>query len=111
MSLKRFGSAGLAYAAVDQDSASTLLQTGTPTPGHSRVATANYSLQLHHVSIYASEFRDLAGTSNSSRGLQVGLTIPIGRRTTASVNGGSGPTGRVQVQKTASRIGEWGYDA
>ena len=60
LSLRRFGSGGLAYAAVDQDALTRPCCCKTSTPAqHSQVVSANYSLQIHHASIYATEFRDL----------------------------------------------------
>ena len=76
---------------------------------HSHVVSANYSLQIHHVSIYASELRTSTGTGSS--GLQVGVTIPFGRRSSVDVSATSDGNGQFQVQQSASQIGDWGYDA
>jgi len=108
--LRRFGSLGAAYAGIDQDAAPTpVLFTVVPT-AHSNVVSANYSLQIRHVSIYASEFKNLAGASGSS-GMQVGLTIPFGRRSSVNVSATSDGNGQLQAQKSAALIGDWGYDA
>ena len=112
LSLKRFGSIGAAYAGIDQDAAPTQVQLGTVLAEHSRVVSANYSLQIRHVSIYAAEFKNYAGVSASgSSGLQVGLTIPFGRRTSVNVSGTSDGNGQVQAQRSAAMVGDWGYDA
>jgi outer membrane usher protein len=109
LSLRRFGSGGLAYAAVDMDASPTQLQSTVTPPQHSQVASANYSLQIHHIFIYATEFRDLVNKGGS--GLQVGLTIPFGRRNSITVSGASDGSAQVQVQKPAPVIGDWGYEA
>jgi outer membrane usher protein len=62
------------------------------------------------MSIYASEFVNLASVGGSN-GLQIGLTIPLGRRTSVNVSGSSDGDAQLQVQKSASEIGDWGYDA
>ncbi len=108
-SLRHFGTAGLAYAEVDEDASPTLIQTSGTQAEHSHVVTANYSLQFHRVSFYATEFRDL-DTSGSS-GLQVGITIPLGRRSSCSFTGSSTGSGQAEVQQSAVRIGDWGYQA
>ncbi|HUD21277.1 MAG TPA: fimbria/pilus outer membrane usher protein, partial [Acidobacteriaceae bacterium] len=109
LSLKRFGSGGLAYAGVDQDASPTPLQQNVASPQHSQVVSANYSLQIHHVFFYATEFRDLVNKGSS--GLQVGLTIPFRRRDSVSVSGASDGSGQVQVQQPAPMVGDWGYQA
>ncbi|HUD12935.1 MAG TPA: fimbria/pilus outer membrane usher protein [Terracidiphilus sp.] len=112
LSLRRFGSLGAAYAEIDQDAPPTPVQLGTVLAEHSRVVSANYSLQIRRVSIYASEFKNYAtvGASGSS-GLQVGLTIPLGRRTSVNVSATSDGNGQVQAQQSAAMVGDWGYDA
>jgi outer membrane usher protein len=109
LSLRRFGSSGLAYAAVNQDASPVLLQQGVTPAQHSQVASANYSLQVHHVFLYATEFRDLVNKGSS--GLQIGLTIPFGRRNAITVSGTSNGSGQVEVQQPAPMIGDWGYQA
>jgi outer membrane usher protein len=108
--LRRFGSLGAAYGGLDQDAAPTAVQLNALLSNHSHVVSANYSLQIHRVSIYASEFKGFAG-ANSSSGTQVGLTIPFGRRSSVSVSATSDGNGQVQAQKSATTIGDWGYDA
>jgi outer membrane usher protein len=109
LSLRRFGSAGLAYAGVDEDPSPTAVQVLGAQPEHSHVVTANYSRQFHRVSFYATEFKDLDNSGNS--GLQAGFTIPLGRRSSASINASSDGSGQVQVQQSVVRIGDWGYQA
>jgi outer membrane usher protein len=112
--LRRFGSMGAAYAGIDQDAPPTPGLLGAGPAQRSNVLSANYALQIHHVSIYASEFKDFAGASTSgsgSSGLQVGLTIPFGRRSLVSVSATSEGNGQVQAQQSAAMVGDLGYDA
>ena len=109
LSLKRFGSGGLAYAAVDLDASPTPLQPAFAQAQHSQIVSANYSLQVHHAFLYATEFRDLANKGSS--GLQIGLTIPFGRRNSITVSGTSDGSAQVEVQQPAPIIGDWGYQA
>ncbi len=107
---KRFGSLGAAYSGIDQDATPTPIQFGIATAEHSHVASGNYSLQFHHMSIYTSGFKDFAVAGGSS-GLQVGVTILFGRRSSLNVSGTSDGNVQVQAQKSAALVGEWGYDA
>ena len=115
--LRRFGSIGAAYAEIDQDAPPTPIQTLFGSPQHSQVVSANYSLQIRHVTIYASEFKNIAGTSTGngltggSSGFQFGLTIPFGKRGSVSAGATSDGNGQLQVQKSAALVGDWGYDA
>ena len=74
----------------------------------SHVASANYSFQFHRATLYASEFKDfsLAGRS----GLQVGITIPFGRRDSVNITGTSDGDVQMQAQRSAALVGEWGYN-
>jgi len=105
LNLRHFGSAGVAYAGVDQD-ASPSQAPGTPSE-HSHIVTANYSTQFHHISFYATEFKSL--DSGGSSGFQAGFTIPLGRRRSASFSGSSTGNGQAQVQQSAVRVGDLGY--
>jgi outer membrane usher protein len=108
LSLKRYGTFGIAYGELNQAGYVHPI-SGLATPEQkSRVFSANYSVQVHHVAFYANEFRNFAG-AGSSNGFQAGLTIPFGRRSSANVSASSDGSGQVQVQKSASTIGEWGY--
>lgn len=116
LSSKRFGAISAAYAGLDQD-ASTLAipPTFAPEPAvHSQVVSANYSRQIHRMSIYATYFKSYANPGNS--GLQAGVTIPLGRRNTVSASGSSNYSsgssdyiGQAQVQQSAPQVGDWGY--
>ncbi|MGO9317986.1 MAG: fimbria/pilus outer membrane usher protein [Terracidiphilus sp.] len=110
MILKHFGSVGFAYAGLDQDNSPNPIPPGTSTALHTKVVSANYSLQVHHMFIYANEFMSFASTGNTN-GLQVGITIPFGKRSAVTVSGASDGSGQVQAEKSAPLIGDWGYDA
>jgi outer membrane usher protein len=110
LSLRRVGSTGVAYAAVDRDAAPVAIPLQSVSAEHSHVLSVNYSVQFHHASIYVSEFENFSG-STSSNGLQAGVTIPIGRRSSANVSAASDSTAQLQVQKSVSQVGDWGYDA
>lgn len=105
--LRRFGSAGIAYAEIDQNASLAPVELNVVPGKHSQVLTANYSWQFHHVSIYASEFKTFGG----SGGLQVGLTIPFGRRSSVSVSAASDGVAQLQAQQSAPQAGDWGYQA
>ncbi len=109
LSLKRFGSGGLAYAAVNMDPSPVPLQQITSPAQHSQIVSANYSLQIHHVFLYATEFRDLVNKGGS--GLQIGLTIPFGKRNSVTASGGSNGSAQIDVQQPAPIVGDWGYQA
>ena len=108
LSLRRFGSLGVAYARLDQDASPVIAQYAVPAQ-HSRVVSASYSLQIRRASIYATEFRDLVNQNNG--GLQAGLTIPFGKRGSVGVGGASDGSVQVQAQLSAATIGDWGYQA
>jgi outer membrane usher protein len=106
-SLRRFGSAGIAYGGIDRDAAPSPVNLVAQAE-HSHIISASYSLQFRHMSIYATEFQDLV--NKGSGGLQVGLTIPFGRRSSVDVSVTSDGNGQAQVQQSAPQIGDWGYE-
>ena len=109
MSFRRFGTAGVAYAGSDQDASPIPLKLAEASAIHSHVVSASYSLQMHHVSIYASEFKSFDRTGTS--GLQFGVTIPFGRRSSVDVAASSDGYAQVQIQQSAAQIHDWGYQA
>jgi outer membrane usher protein len=109
LSLRAFGSVGIAYAGLDGNIPANPVELPTTSMQHAHILSASYSVQVHHMSIYATEFRDLANPD--SGGLQVGLTIPFGRDSSVGVSGASDGSGQVQVQKSAARVGDCGYQA
>lgn len=114
LSLRRWGTVGMAYAVLDQNSSPAPIQGNVTPAGNSQVVSANYSVQVRrHMAFYATEFKNYANSagSGSSSGFQVGLTIPIGRRASIDVGASSDDNVQVQVQKSAPQIGDWGYEA
>ena len=109
LSLRRLGSAGVAYAGIDRDAPGGPAQLQVASAEHTHVFSANYSLPFRHFSIYVNEFRDLS--SAASGGLQFGLSIPLGRRSSAGVSGTSDGSVQVQTQMSAAKISEFGYQA
>ncbi len=108
VSLRRLGTVGAGYSGIDQGAASTSVQPNAAPPSQSHVLTANYSVQVRRISIFASEFNDL-GSTGGSNGFQVGVTIPFGKRSSLNVVATSDGSAQVQVQQSAAQIGEWGY--
>ena len=107
---RRFGSFGAAYGGIDQDAAPVQI-TPTPITGLSNhIVSANYSILIRHVTLYASEFKDVSGNPASSSGLQAGIMIPFGKRSSATVSGTSSGTAQLQAQQPAAEIGQWGYN-
>jgi outer membrane usher protein len=106
---RRFGSVGLAYGQVNQNASSTMAQFDYIPGSNSKVVSANYSLQIHHVSVYASEFKDFSSTGGSN-GMQIGLTIPFSRQRSVSMSATSDGDGQMQAQESATSIGDSGYD-
>ena len=109
LSLKQFGSGGLAYAAENMDASPVSIQQNITPAQHSQIVSANYSFQIHHVFLYATEFRDLVNKGSS--GLQIGLTIPFGKRNSVTASGGSDGSAQIDVQQPAPIVGNWGYQA
>lgn len=109
LSMRRFGTAGAAYAGVNQDpSPRPLTASGFPAQS-SHVVSANYSIQIHHMSFYASLFQALDDTGSS--GAQFGLTIPFGRRSSIDVSASSDGYAQIDAQRPVTDIGDWGYQA
>ncbi len=110
--LRRFGSLGAAYAGVDQDVSATLVQLAQAVGQHSHVASANYSYQFRRASVYATAFKNISATGTSgSNGMQFGVTVPLGRRSSVNASATTDGNGQLQAQKSAALIGEWGYNA
>jgi len=108
-SLKRLGSAGAAYGVLDRDAAFGPVRSYSTQAQHVHLVSANYSFSLHRVSIYVTEFKDLAALNSS--GFQVGVVIPFQRRSSADLSVASGVSGQLQVQQAAVSIHDWGYQA
>lgn len=108
LSLRKLGSAGVAYGGLDRDAAPISVRGSLEPPSRSRVVSANYSVQLRHLSIFVSEFKDFASTTGS-HGMQFSLTVPFGRRSSATVGATSDGNGQIQIQQTAPQVHDWGY--
>ena len=108
--LRRFGSLGVAYAGIDQAAPAAQISSTPVFPQHSKIVSANYSVTVHHLTFYATEFKNVA-TSQGSNGLQAGIMIPFGRRSSVNVSGTSDGSAQIQAQQSAALIGEWGYNA
>ncbi len=108
--LKRIGSIGGAYTELDQDNSPNPMPAGSNLAQRSKIFSANYSRQFHYISIYATEFKYF-GSTGSNNGMQAGMVIPFGKRSSVDASGGSDDSGEVQVQKSAPLVGDWGYDA
>jgi outer membrane usher protein len=107
---KRFGSMGAAYGGMDQDPSPNPLKMSVASIQHSKVGSGSYSLQFRHFSVFASGFKDFAAASGGG-GLQAGLIIPLGRRSSMNISATSDGNTQVQAQMSAAMVGEWGYDA
>ncbi|HET7085767.1 MAG TPA: fimbria/pilus outer membrane usher protein [Rhizomicrobium sp.] len=135
--LGKWGTIGAAWLEVNRPAASSLVGlTGPPAfapPGGpappstvglgngglpflpaqtSRQLTASYSVQLFgRAFLYATGFHDFA--NGGSSGAYLGITIPLGSRSSVSASGnyqdGSHGYGQVQVQQSAVDIGDFGY--
>jgi len=105
---KKLGTIGVGYSGVDQSAISNSTQLGVIPASQSHVFTANYSIQIRRVSVFASEFTDL-GSSGGTNGFQAGITIPFRKRSSVNVAAASDGTAQAQVQQSAAEIGEWGY--
>jgi outer membrane usher protein len=125
-SLGRFGSFGLAYAGIErpEDFAE---DTITPVPRlesssqgpllvplnrQAHIVYGSYSVGIGNVAIFANAFHDFA--NRNSDGVSIGITVPLGSRTTASTSFQSESqtqSYQAEVSQTATTVGEWGYRA
>lgn len=128
VTLGDYGSLGIAYARIDRtavsngivgvppDNARTYLTTGGISnlgqTQRSRLLSASYSIQMGNISAYATAYHEFA--DRGGNGLMLGLTIPLGSRSSVGADIGynaSGISGQVQSQQSAPSIGDWGYQA
>lgn len=124
LSLGRAGSFGIAYTGINRDLRPIAVRwygaPTSPSPAdwidasasqHQRMLSASYSVQLlGKVSLYVTTYKDFA--SGGGNGAMVGLTLPFGGRSSASVSAGSsGGSSYTQVQamQSANTVGDWGY--
>ncbi len=136
LALGRLGSFGVAYTGLDRDAGTVpIILGGTGglyIPGlsgangngsgsdlvsflpaqHAHVVSVSYSAQVGNLSFYATGFADLA--QGGSSGAMLGLTLPLGPRSSASADlgtGGGGDYAQLQAQQTPVTVGDWGYQA
>jgi outer membrane usher protein len=107
LSVSHFGTAGAAYAGIDEDPSPHPIQSQETTAIRSHVVSGNYSVQLRRFFVYANAFQTLDSTSSS--GVQVGVVIPFGRRSSANISWVSTGDVQFQVQQSAAQIHDWGY--
>ena len=128
LTLGRWGFAGLAFTMADREAPSTAQvfassnNPGGATPTgqtvavgdfrfaqNARVLTASYSVQVHHVFVFASAFRDFAQSRGD--GAVFGLTVPLGRGSSLTASADSGPPSHAQIeaQRSVNAIGDFGY--
>ncbi|QYD67173.1 fimbria/pilus outer membrane usher protein [Paraburkholderia edwinii] len=128
-SLGRLGSVGLAYAGIDLNAtpgpvrvyvpAGTVLNGDSTSQGgvvsfqparRSHILSASYTAPIRDVSLYLTGYHDF--TASNSSGVMIGLTIPLGKRSSVSASAGSGSGSsyaQVQAQQSPVTIGDWGY--
>ncbi len=136
LALGRYGSLGLAYTGLDRAKAEipidligpgrffvegiTEQDKDAPLSGdvkffpaqHAHLMSASYSVQVGNLSLYATGFHDL-GRDGGSGGM-VGITIPLGTRSSASVSGAAGTNAgyaQAQIMQSPTSVGDWGYQA
>ncbi|AFL89585.1 P pilus assembly protein, porin PapC [Terriglobus roseus DSM 18391] len=109
-STRHFGTFGAAYGAVNQASYYNASLSAQQQPQRTRILSANYSVQIHHVTVYANEFRSIGDGSNS-QGFQGGISFAFGSRSSADISGTSDGTAQIAVRRPATSVGQWGYDA
>jgi len=112
LTLPRVGTGGLAYAGIDEDPPPHPLVsgifTGQAAAIHSHVVSGNYSLQVkRRFDFYANAFRTLE--SPRSSGVQAGVVIALGRRSSANIGWSSEGDALIQVQQSAAQIHDMGY--
>ncbi len=110
LSLRRLGSFGVSYAETRQDPSLHPLVQQVALGQHGQIISGSYSLQFPGLSIYVNDFKDFANGGGNS--IHAGITVPLGRRRSIELSTGSGEGyGQARIQKSATEIGQWGYDA
>ena len=121
LSLGRFGSIGVAYTGIEE--ADNFVPGGftpapPPSPGslfiqtnrQSHIVFASYSVSIGNVALFANAFHDFA--NRDSDGVSIGVTVPLGSRTTASASFQSQSdrqSYQADISQSATQVGEWGY--
>jgi outer membrane usher protein len=117
--LARIGSLGIAFTEVKRESAirnhdvagdALAVDSRSFFPQHSKLLTASYSRPVGFGSFYATAFRDFSHDNRTTA--LVGLTIPLGSRTSANISAQAtegSRSGQVEVSRTAIVPGDWGF--
>jgi outer membrane usher protein len=77
---------------------------------HAQIVSGSYSVQFGKVFLFANAFHDF--TNRNANAFSVGVSVPLGSRTTASasVQSDSGSQSyQAEVAQSATTVGEWGY--
>ena len=130
VSLGRFGSLGATYTGLDRSGVRPIQTYIPPGLGNTdpslslggvvqylparttRLLSASYSTQAGPAAVFLTGFKDIARGGDA--GVVLGLSIPLGPRSSAGATGGYGsrvPYGQAQVQQTPVSVGDWGYRA
>ena len=107
---KRFGSIGAAYGDVQQDAPVIQIPFNQAVPLTNRIVSFNASQLWHKMNFYFDDFINLTGEGNYN-GLEGGINISFGHRSSVDVGGTNDGIAFTQVQQSAPDIGDWGYDA
>ena len=107
---KRLGSVGAAYSDVRQDAAVVHIPFNQTEPITNRIVSFNAAKQWRKLNFYVDDYINLTGQGNYN-GLEGGVSIAFGHRSSVSVGGTSDGLGFTQVQQSAPDIGDWGYNA
>lgn len=107
---KRLGSIGAAYGDVRQDAPVVQIPFNQMAPLTNRIVSFNASRLWHKLNFYVDDYINLTGEGNYN-GLEGGINITFGHRSSVEVGATSDGIGFTQVQQSAPDIGDWGYDA
>jgi outer membrane usher protein len=110
VNFRRFGSLGAVYASIDRDAPPVQTTPDFAAAQHSHVFSVNYSVQFRRAMLYASAFKDFSDQHGDGTTLQVGITIPLGKRKSVNITGTSDGNVQMQAQKSAALVNEWGYN-
>ena len=106
---KRLGSAGVAYSDIVQGAPVVNFALNAITAQSTKLLSLNFSRSFHKINLYATDFITYSGEGNYN-GLEAGINIPFGHRSSVDVSGTSDGIAEVQVQQSAPDIGDWGYN-
>jgi outer membrane usher protein len=109
-STRHYGTLGAAYGDVNQQSYYNASLASQQDAQRTRVISANYSIQIHHVTVYANDFRNIGGSSRN-QSFQAGITFAFGSKSSADISGMSDGSAQIAMRRPATDIGTWGYNA